>query len=97
MTPGAVYEERVSSAKTEALFVGLAFSFLGSFSVRASVSGFGHLAAVFFLFLEHPRVVLGLSKSRGPVREVAFSTRRPVELLDAVEARDGRRDCRTKG
>ena len=165
MTPEAIYEERVSSRRTEALFVGLALLFLGLFIVRASRSGLGYLAAVFLLlfcfflfyavnyrtliifitpkaldlrfgvfswrvpwdavahwylddtsiwrvggagihftmirrryrvffnFLEHPRVVLELTKSRGPVRDVAFSTRRPAELLDAVAARAGRRDC----
>ncbi len=51
----------------------------------------GRRYRVFFNFLEHPRVVLELSKSRGPVRDVAFSTRRPAELLDVVAARAGRR------
>jgi hypothetical protein len=32
-------------------------------------------------FLEHPRVVLTLEKRRRLVREVAFSTRRPEEVL----------------
>jgi len=159
MTLEPVYEERVSSARTEALFVGLALLFLALFAARASVSGFGYLAAVlfvlfcfflfyainyrtlvirisrealelrfgvfswavpresiargypddttiwrvggagihftmirrryrvFFNFLEHPRVVLELTKARGFVRDVAFSTRRPDEVLDAVAVR----------
>jgi len=47
---------------------------------------------VFFNFLGHPRLVLELSKPRGFVSDVVFSTRRPAELLDAVAARAGSRD-----
>ncbi len=163
MTPETFYEERVSSGRTQALFVGLTLLFLGLLIARVSTSGLGYLAAVLFLlfcfflfyavnsrtliilitpealelrfgmfsrkvpwgavahwylddtsiwrvggagihftmirrryrvffnFLEHPRVVLELGKARGLVRDVAFSTRRPAELLDAVAARAGNR------
>jgi hypothetical protein len=163
MTPEVVYEERVSSSRTEALFVGLTLVFLVLSAIRGSRSGFGYLAAlfllfscfflfyavnyrtlivrmtrdalalrfgvfswtvpwdtvlrwylddipmwrvggagihftmirrryrVFFNFLEHPRVVLQLSKARGPVQDVVFSTKRPAEVLAAVAARAGAR------
>lgn len=34
-----------------------------------------------FNFLEHPRLVLALRLKKGPVRDIAFSTRRPAEVL----------------
>jgi hypothetical protein len=37
-----------------------------------------------FNFLEHPRVVIALKSSRGPVRDISFSTRRPDELLRLI-------------
>jgi hypothetical protein len=46
-----------------------------------------------FNFLEHPRLVVSLKVRRGPVRDIAFSTRRPElveELLRGnIEAGDG--------
>lgn len=33
-----------------------------------------------FNFLEHPRVVLALKTPKGPVRDIAFSTRNPGEV-----------------
>lgn len=39
---------------------------------------------VMFNFLEHPRVVIVLKKKQGPVRDVAFSTRRPDEVLQSL-------------
>jgi hypothetical protein len=164
MTPGAEYEERVSSPGTEALFVGLVVLFLVLFFLRVRGSGWGCVAGlfllllglflfytvnyrtlviritsealhlrfgvfswavpwdlvahwhrddtplwrvggagihftmirrryrVFFNFLEHPRVVLELKRSRGLVRDVAFSTARPEELLLAVAGRAGRQN-----
>jgi len=161
MTHEVAYEERVSSGRTEALFVGLTLVFLALSAIRAGMSGFGYLAVlflllscfflfyavnyrtlivritpealalrfgvfswtvpwdtvgrwylddtatwkvggagihfrlirrryrVFFNFLEHPRVVLELSKPRGPVQDVVFSTRRPADVLDAVAASAG--------
>jgi len=44
---------------------------------------------VYLNFLEFPRVVLTLKKPRGLVRDVAFSTSRPSEVLDAVAQRSG--------
>jgi hypothetical protein len=38
-----------------------------------------------FNFIEHPRVVFALKKKRGPVRDVAFSTRRPNEVLRFIQ------------
>jgi hypothetical protein len=163
MTDEIAYEERVSSGRTEGLFVALTLVFLALSAIRAGTSGFGYLAVlflllscfflfyavnyrtlivriagdaltlrfgvlswtvpwdtvarwylddtatwklggagihfrlihrryrVFFNFLEHPRVVLELSRRRGPVQDVVFSTRRPAEVLDAVAARGGAR------
>lgn len=147
------YEERVSSRRTEALFVGLTLLFLLLFTWRATTSGLGFLPMALFLlfafflfyslnyraliirmtpealelrfgifrwtvsladiedcrlddtslwrmggagihftrirgryramlnFLEHPRVVIALKRRKGPVREIAFSTRRPEEIM----------------
>jgi len=36
-------------------------------------------------FLEHPRVVVALREKRGRVRDVSFTTRRPDEVLAALE------------
>jgi hypothetical protein len=35
-------------------------------------------------FLEHPRIVLALRQRKGPVREVAFSTRAPGAVMQAL-------------
>jgi hypothetical protein len=40
---------------------------------------------VMFNFLEYPRLVLGLKKKRGPVRDVVFSTRRPDEIARLIK------------
>jgi hypothetical protein len=39
----------------------------------------------FFNFLEHPRVVVVFKKKKGPVQEVAFSTRQPEIVLDLIQ------------
>lgn len=39
-----------------------------------------------FNFLEHPRVVVMLRKKKGPVRDVAFSTRRPAEVMRLIHS-----------
>jgi len=36
-------------------------------------------------FLEHPRIVIELEKKRGLVRELAFSTEKPNEILRIIE------------
>ncbi len=36
-------------------------------------------------FLEYPRVVVGLKKKIGPVRDIAFSTRQPDELVRLIQ------------
>jgi len=38
-----------------------------------------------FNFLEHPRLVLALRLRKGPVRDIAFSTRRPAEVLATLQ------------
>lgn len=40
---------------------------------------------VMFNFLEHPRLVIALKHKKGPVRDVAFSTRRPAELMRLLQ------------
>jgi hypothetical protein len=39
---------------------------------------------VFFNFLEYPRVVVVLKKKKGPVREIAFSTKRPEQVIELL-------------
>jgi hypothetical protein len=38
-----------------------------------------------FNFLEYPRLVLALRLKKGPVRDIAFSTRRPAEVLARLQ------------
>ena len=38
-----------------------------------------------FNFLEHPRVVVALEKKKGPVKEIAFSTRQPEKVLSLIQ------------
>lgn len=154
-----VYEEKVLSARTEWLFLALAFVFLSLLAWMLVVRGGGFLTIVFgclfllFLFyslnyrtlvirlsgealtlefgvftwnvelenieacylddvslwkiggagihftflrrryraslnfLEHPRVVITLKQKKGPVREVAFSTANPEEVIRVIRAR----------
>lgn len=44
-----------------------------------------------FNFLEYGRVVVALKKERGPVKEVAFSTREPEELVALIRELAARR------
>jgi hypothetical protein len=157
------YEERVTSWRTEMVFIGLAVVSLAFFLARMRLSGLGILAGFFLLvccffafyaanyrvlvireapgaleltfgllkwavswesleacgpddvslwriggagihftpiggryrvylnFLEHPRVVLNLRPGRRLVRAVAFSTRRPADVLALVGAKLGER------
>lgn len=39
-----------------------------------------------FNFLEYPRVVIMLKKKKGPVRDIAFSTRRPAEVMRLIRS-----------
>jgi len=39
-----------------------------------------------FNFLEYPRIVIALKKKRGLVRDIAFSTQRPDEILRFIQA-----------
>ncbi len=39
-----------------------------------------------FNFLEYPRVVIALRVRKGPVRDIAFSTRRPDEVMRWIRA-----------
>ena len=158
MSHDLIYEEKISSLRTEVLFVALAFLCLTLFAWRVMGTGFGIVAAVFvFLFavfsfyalnyrllviristdglhlrfgvfswtvpwqtieqayadetslwriggagihfsiirsryrvmlnfLEYPRVVVALKEKRGFVKEVAFSTGRPNELIRIIRA-----------
>ncbi len=38
-----------------------------------------------FNFLEHPRLVVSLKVKKGPVRDIAFSTRKPAELMTLIQ------------
>ncbi|CAG0931086.1 hypothetical protein TFLX_01990 [Thermoflexales bacterium] len=38
-----------------------------------------------FNFLEYPRIVIMLKNKKGPVRDVAFSTRRPDEIMHFIQ------------
>jgi len=153
-----VYQEHLSSTRTEALFILLTLVPLAAFAGRAQVAGLDGgsvallLAAAFFLFyslnyrtlvirigpeslrlrfglfewsipleniegcmldtlslwriggagihftpvagryramfnfLEHPRVVIALRRKMGPVCDIAFSTRRPADVLAALRS-----------
>jgi len=164
MPDDLIYEERISSLRTEAVFVALSVLCLVSLAWRLIVSGYGFIAALllflsilFFFyalnyrvlviristerlqlkfglfgwtvplhtiavahpdetslwriggagihfsiisrryramlnFLEHPRIVIELKEKRGPVRDVAFSTEKPNEILRIIEESIARRD-----
>jgi hypothetical protein len=40
----------------------------------------------FWNFLEYPRVVLSLKKKHGVVREIAFSTRHPEQIMQVIQS-----------
>jgi hypothetical protein len=157
MTGSRVYVERVSSKRTEVLFVALTLLFLLLFAWRAKGRGFETWSVVFFClfafflfyslnyrtllirltaealhlkfglfawtipfrnieacfpdttslwriggaglhftplggryramfnFLEHPRLVIALKVNKGPVQDIAFTTRRPEEVMRLVQ------------
>ncbi|HML39578.1 MAG TPA: hypothetical protein PKD23_02740 [Bellilinea sp.] len=37
-----------------------------------------------FNFLEYPRVVIQLTIKKGPVRDIAFSTQRPEDVIRLI-------------
>ena len=41
-----------------------------------------------FNFLEHPRLVIALKVRRGPVRDIAFSTRQPDDVRRLIRPGD---------
>lgn len=158
MSGKIIYEEDISSARTEALFVALACVFLVLLYWRMAVAGLGVVAGILlflallfifyafnyrvltirisadhlylrfgvfrwkipldnidgacidgtslwrisgagihfssiggryramFNFLEHPRVVVALKQKKGLVRDVAFSTARPREVIQIIES-----------
>jgi len=164
MPDDLIYEERISSLRTEAVFVALSVLCFALLAWRLTVSGFGIITALFLFlsvlfffyalnyrilviristeglqlkfglfswtvpwhtvadaypdetplwrvggagihfsiisgryramlnFLEHPRIVIELKEKRGPVRDVAFSTERPNEMLRIIEESIARRD-----
>ena len=157
MSDDLIYEERISSPRTKAVFVALSVFCLAFFAWRLMISGYGGIAALllflsaFFVFcalnysvlsiristagmnlkfglfgwtvpwrsvaeahvdevslwricgagihfaiirgryramlnfLEYPRIVIQLKEKRGLVRDVAFSTKRPAEILGIIE------------
>ena len=40
----------------------------------------------FFNFLEYPRVVVVFKKKRGPVQEIAFTTRHPEQVMQFIQS-----------
>jgi hypothetical protein len=44
-----------------------------------------------FNFLEHPRVVIALKQKKGPVRDIAFSTRHLEEVMQLIREWDSRK------
>jgi len=156
MNTDPIYEEKITSRRTVALFVTLTLLFMALLAWRATNSGLGVLTIVFFClfsfflfyslnyrtliirltseslvlrfgiftwriptvtiehcylddtpmwriggagihftmirrryramlnFLEYPRVVVALKKRRGPVWDIAFSTRRPEEVMRLI-------------
>jgi len=41
----------------------------------------------FFNFLEYPRVVVTFKEKKGPVREIAFSTKEPERVMEIIQGR----------
>ncbi|MBN1449664.1 MAG: hypothetical protein JW963_01500 [Anaerolineales bacterium] len=41
----------------------------------------------FFNFLEYPRVVVTLKEKKGPVQEIAFSTKEPERVMEIIQGR----------
>jgi hypothetical protein len=163
MRDDLIYEEKISSLRTEMLFVALAVLFLALLAWRVMATGFGIFTVAFLFFsvffsfyalnyrvlvihvstdglhlkfgifgwtipwhtvedayadetslwriggagmhfsiinrryramlnfLEYPRVVVALKIKRGPVRDVAFSTERPDEIMRIIQASVARR------
>lgn len=157
----SIYEERISSKRTEALFLSLATLFLTLWLLRKKTRVTGRVTAIFFIlfaffvfyalnyrrlrirltahdlelrfgifswtipmddiegchadetslwriggagihlswfdgryramfnFLEYPRVVVALKEKRGPVRDVAFSTRHPQQVMKRIHEASG--------
>lgn len=92
METDAIYEEKVTSPKTSALFLVLALVFLILSAWRVIHRGIDFLAIFFFAlfsffsfyFLDHPRLVVRLKERRGLVQDIAFSTRHPEQLLARI-------------
>lgn len=161
MSGNTVYEERISSRRTEALFILLASLFLMRWEQRKRRGRAGRLSALFlglgvlflfyilnyhtlhirltpdsvqlrfgifswtipmdsierchldktslwriggagihfswferryramFNFLEYPRVIVALKEKRGPVRDVAFSTQHPQQVMNFIREASG--------
>jgi Ca2+/Na+ antiporter len=41
----------------------------------------------FWNFLEYPRVVVTLKKKKGPVQEIAFTTRHPEQVIETIQSK----------
>ena len=48
-------------------------------------SSFERRYRAMFNFLEYPRVVVALKEKRGPVRDIAFSTQHPEEIMSLIQ------------
>ncbi len=48
-------------------------------------SSFDRRYRAIFNFLEYPRVVIGLKKKIGPVRDISFSTRQPDRIMVLIQ------------
>ena len=92
----AIYEERVSSLRTSALFGGLTILLLAGFVWRAVVHGFGPLAAVLlvlsviFLFYtaNYRTLVLRLTSESLKLRFGIFTVTIPIESIDTARHDD---------
>ena len=99
MPVNLVFSEKLSSKKTESIFIGLAVLFMVPFTVFASIRPFGGWSilfcclSVFFLFysLNYRTLViqidehsLRLKEKQGLVRDIAFSTQHPEDVIRLV-------------
>ena len=60
---------------------------IGGAGIHFSIIGRRYRAML--KFLEHPRVVVELGQRRGLVRDVAFSTTRPEEIIRVIQTASG--------
>jgi hypothetical protein len=73
-----IYSEKVSSTRTEFLFVAMTVVFFRLFIWRINVDPFN--------FLEHSRVVKSFKRKVGWVQDISFSTSHPDEVIHLIQA-----------